>query len=214
MQDAVDACRVSEELLIAVLKIRLNKIDLNKGFILSAYPCNSNKADSLDLMLEELNVKLDQVIVLDVDNDQLLEEMVGQSSCIKCKEVYNIYTHPPIVERVCDICGGRVVSPPKSYEESVANRLRNYDLAIAPVLKHYKNTNFLNIIEASKLTQRTILSKVDKIIENIVVNPIQEIVSKTAAVKKKIAKKKVTKKKVTPKKVTKKKTSKKVTKKK
>ena len=216
VQDAVDACRVSEELLIAVLKIRLNKIDLKKGFVLSAYPCNSNKADVLDVMLGELGVKLDQIIILNVDNDKLLEDMIGQSSCIKCGEVYNIYSNPPIVDHVCDVCGGRVKSPPQSYEESVANRLRNYDLGIAPVLKHYATSGVLSQIDVSHLEQSQIFKALEEILIKVVVSPLLTVKPKKTVTKKKVSKKKITKKKITKKKVSKKKVSKKkkVTKKK
>ncbi len=208
VREAVDSCLVSEELLIAVLRMRLNKIDLKKGFIISAYPCNSGNIDSLDLLLAEVGVELDVVIVLEVDNDTLLEEMAGQASCPACEVEYNLYTAPPMVENTCDYCGGRIKKPPRNYEESIANRLRIYDLNIAPVIKHYTQENKLHKIN-SDLNDETNFSESISILKKIKVSapkaPQPRKVTKIKRLSKKVTTKKKTKKKVSAKKRVKKK---------
>jgi len=215
VQDAVDACRVSEELLIAVLKRKLTNINLKKGFIISAYPCNGGNANNLDLLLADLGVALNAVIVLDIDNDTLLEEMAGQASCPACEVDYNLYTAPPMVDNVCDYCGGRIKKPPRNYEESIANRLRIYDLNIAPVLAHYRQEKKIYKIEASTLDDKKNFNNAKNILKKIVITddeiiiikPVKKVLARKPIKKKVTTKKKRVskKKKVTKKKVTKKK---------
>ena len=45
--------------------------------------------------------------MLEVDEDQLLNRILGRFTCAKCGEVYSERGHKPRVEGVCDKCGSR-----------------------------------------------------------------------------------------------------------
>ncbi len=62
---------VSDSLVLDLIRERILEQDCKKGFILDGYPRNIVQAESLKFVLEEINMKIDQIIFLDVDFDVL-----------------------------------------------------------------------------------------------------------------------------------------------
>lgn len=147
-KEARDSSRVSDELLLALLRIQLPKMDLHNGYVLVDMPKNTSQAEVLDELLADLGRPVDLVINLDVDSDDLMERLVGHIECDNCGALYNMYVNPPMVEGVCDACGARVIRRPDDYEETISNRLRIYDMQMVPVLEFYEQKEKLERIDA------------------------------------------------------------------
>ena len=96
---------MSDELLLALLRVQLAQPDLADGFVLVDFPRNAAQADVLDSILDSLGRPLDLVLYVNVDPDELMERLVGRITCEHCGAQYNLYINPPTVEGVCDICG-------------------------------------------------------------------------------------------------------------
>ena len=111
-KEAMDQSRVSDELLLALLRIQIPQMDLSRGFVLVDFPKNAGQADVLDNMLGDLGAAVELVLNLEVDPDELMERLVGRIACDNCGAQYNLYVNPPMVDGVCDACGARVVRRP------------------------------------------------------------------------------------------------------
>ena len=149
-KEAMDMSRVSDELLLALLRIQMPQMDLSKGFVLVDLPKNAGQADVLDSVLSDLAAEVELVLNLEVDPDELMERLVGRITCDNCGAQYNMYVNPPMVEGVCDECGARVVRRPSDYEETISNRLRVYEGQMGPLLQYYQLHNKLHRIEADE----------------------------------------------------------------
>jgi len=136
-KEAMNMSRVSDELLLALLRIQMPQMDLRKGFILVDLPKNAGQADVLDSVLNDLGASIELVLNLQVDTDELMERLVGRITCDSCGAQYNMYINPPLVEGVCDECGSRVIRRPDDYEETISNRLRVYEGQMGPLLQYY-----------------------------------------------------------------------------
>ncbi|MCG6965322.1 MAG: nucleoside monophosphate kinase, partial [Chromatiaceae bacterium] len=149
-KEAMDMSRVSDELLLALLRIQLPQMDLAKGFVLVDLPKNAGQADVLDSVLSDLDASIELVVNLEVDRDELMERLVGRITCDHCGAQYNLYVNPPLVDGVCDACGARVVRRPDDYEETISNRLRVYEGQMGPLLQYYRLNDRLRRIEADE----------------------------------------------------------------
>ncbi len=147
--EARDAARVSDELLLALLRIQLPKLDLSRGYLLVDMPRDAGQADVLDAMLNDLGKPVDLAIKLDVDMDELMERLVGRVQCDHCGALYNMYVNPPLVDGVCDECGARVRRRPPDYEETISNRLRVYEGQMGPLLQYYQQAGKLHRFDAT-----------------------------------------------------------------
>lgn len=97
-----------------------------------------------------MNTKLDDVINLKVDSDNLLARITGRRVCKSCGTSYHIVFNPPKVEGICDKDGGELYQRPDDNEDSVRTRLDEYSNKTAPLLTFYENQNLLRHIDGEQ----------------------------------------------------------------
>ena len=147
-----------------LLRLQLPRMDLSRGYVLVDMPKNSGQADVLDSVLNDLGRPVDLVLNLEVDRDDLMERLVGAIECDSCGASYNMYVNPPMVDNVCDYCGARVRRRPDDYEETISNRLRDYDMQMGPLLQYYNMDEKLQRVDAGEGGE-PLWSKVRAVIE-------------------------------------------------
>lgn len=146
---AMDAGQlVPDELVIGAISERLDQDDAKSGVIFDGFPRNDVQATALDDLLKSKDMKLDGVIVLDVDEDALVERIVGRFTCAGCGAGYNDKFQMPKVEGVCDECGGREFKRrPDDNEETVRDRMKVYHNQTAPLLSYYGERGLVTKID-------------------------------------------------------------------
>lgn len=143
---------VPDELTINLLKKVISKKECEKGFILDGFPRNINQAK----MLQEI-VKVDLVILIDIEDELAIKRILSRVSCKKCGAVYNLLTNPPKKEMTCDVCGEMLYKRTDDNIESIKKRLENYYKETEPVLSFYKDK--LIVVDGSQ--------EIEKIAEEI-----------------------------------------------
>ena len=131
---------VSDELIISILKERIQKEDCNNGYILDGFPRNVAQAEAYSEMLNELGKDLGIVIVLDIDKKLAASRIAGRISCPECKEVYNTNNEEmkPKTEGVCDKCGSALVKRADDNEETYMDRYNTYIEKTSPLIDYYE----------------------------------------------------------------------------
>jgi len=136
---AMDAGQlVSDQIVLDMIEERMAEPDTKKGFILDGFPRNIPQAQALDAMLDKLGRPLQATILIDVDFDLLIQRIAGRRTCSSCGQMYNIYTSPPKMDGLCDVCGGKLHHRADDNEDTITNRLRVYEAQTAPLINYYK----------------------------------------------------------------------------
>lgn len=140
---------VPDELMIEMISNRIQMPDCEKGFILDGFPRTVTQAKSLEKMLEDAGKKLDAVIKIDVDEEDLVERIVGRFTCGECGEGYHDTFKRPEVENVCDNCGAVDSFKRRSddNEDAIRTRLKAYHDQTAPILPFYKEKGLLQTVD-------------------------------------------------------------------
>ena len=175
-RDAIGSGRVSDDVCNVVLRRVLGKNELDPGFVLVGYPKDVSQAEFMEQALNQMRRPLDLVLMIDIDRDELMERRVGRIDCDACGTHYNLYVNPPLVEGICDLCGARVSRRPRGYEENIANQLREYDVAVQPVLDFYRGLGKLRLVDANG-TEDELWEGVQEVIDNttpVVLEPLEE----------------------------------------
>ncbi len=150
IKELQDAGRVvTEDIVLALLRERLLKKELRDGFILDGFPRNLLQALTLDELMVEIDQPLDLVLLIDIETDNLMERLVGRRTCRSCGLLYNIYRNPPVVDDVCDDCGGRLHRRSDDNEETVSNRIHVFDHLISSLITHYEKQGKLVRIDGN-----------------------------------------------------------------
>jgi len=140
---------VPDEVVIGIVKERLAENDCGKGFILDGFPRTIPQAEALDRVTKELGKEIRFVLSLEVDQNNLMERLCGRRTCTGCGAMYHVKVNPPKVEGKCDKCGTALIQRDDDKEETITNRLSNYNKATAPLLDYYRNTGKIRSVMAS-----------------------------------------------------------------
>lgn len=134
---------VPDELVVDLVKDRLQQDDCKNGFLLDGFPRTIFQAEKLDEFLSESNQKMDIVINLKVEKEALIKRLTGRRVCKDCGASYHIVNIPPKKEGVCDICGGELIQRKDDNIETVENRINVYEEQTAPLIGYYKEAGSL-----------------------------------------------------------------------
>ena len=74
---------VPNDIIYDAIEYRITQPDCENGYILDGFPRNIDQAHALDTILEELGYSLDGVINVSVDNEILINRIIGRRICKK-----------------------------------------------------------------------------------------------------------------------------------
>ena len=139
---------VSDEIVIELIESRITTPDAKNGVILDGFPRTIPQAEALDAMLARHGLKLDHVILMEVDEAALVDRLAGRLSCRKCGASYHERYHRPKAEGVCEVCGANdFVHRPDDRPEAVQKRFDVYRQQTAPILPYYRTKGILETID-------------------------------------------------------------------
>ena len=146
---------ISDEIITELLKDRITKEDCKEGFILDGYPRTLKQVDLLDNLLNELGRKITKVIELTAPDELVFKRILERRQCEKCGRMYGI-DFPPVIEDVCDDCGGNLVIRTDDTKETLKNRIDTYKANAKEILEHYKNVGLLKTVDSSGHPERIV----------------------------------------------------------
>ncbi|MCL2103202.1 MAG: adenylate kinase [Syntrophorhabdaceae bacterium] len=148
---------VPDDVVVGIVKERLNDPDCAKGFILDGFPRTIPQAVALDAVAGEM---IQFVLLLDVDQEEVKERLGGRRTCGSCGAMYHVKFAPPNVAGKCDKCGLDIIQRDDDKEETIQKRLDNYNELTEPLLEYYGASGKVRRVMAA--------GNIDEIYRNIV----------------------------------------------
>ena len=140
---------VSDEIVLAILKDRMNQPDVAKGIILDGFPRTDRQAADLDALLATSGQRVNAAISLEVDDEAMVGRVAGRYTCGGCGEGYHDTFKQPATAGVCDKCGGAAFKRrADDNAETVRERLKAYHAQTAPLITYYEAKGVLQRIDA------------------------------------------------------------------
>ena len=143
---------VPDSVVIGIIQERLAKDDCANGFILDGFPRTIPQAEALD----EMGVKIDKVVEIQVDDETIIGRMSGRRVCSKCGASYHIQNKPAKVDGVCDSCGGELVQRKDDAPETVLDRLEVYHTQTEPLKDFYAAKGILRTADGTLGIEKSI----------------------------------------------------------
>lgn len=128
---------VPDNIVTNIVVERLAKSDAEKGFILDGFPRTRQQAESLKKELDEKDIGIDRVLYFKTNPSTIISRLSGRRTCHNCNAIYHVKNNPPIVDNICDKCGGRLHQREDDKEETVKKRLEVYQDSISELLDYY-----------------------------------------------------------------------------
>jgi adenylate kinase len=143
---------VPDNLVVAMVRERLQRADCRRGFILDGFPRTVAQAEWVDNFLKEQPQEGPPLVVVNmrVDYNQLMRRLTGRRTCPTCGRIYNVYFQPPRVDGICDVDGSRLVTRKDDAEEVVSERLKAYEKQTLPLVDYYGRQGRLREVDGDR----------------------------------------------------------------
>ncbi|HEX2336940.1 MAG TPA: adenylate kinase [Hyphomicrobiaceae bacterium] len=129
---------VPDEIVVEIVSARLGHADCRAGVIFDGFPRTLQQASALDGVLKRKRLKLDAVIELKVNDDQLVARIAGRFTCAQCGTGYHDRFRQPRTAGICDVCGSTAfLRRPDDTVETVTRRLMVYYRETSPLVGYY-----------------------------------------------------------------------------
>lgn len=155
---------VPDEVVIGIVRERLQARDCDAGFILDGFPRTIPQAQALDRVVKELGKEVTSVLSLEVDEEEILERLSGRRTCAGCGAMYHVRFNPPKEEGRCDKCAGPILQRDDDKEETIRTRLVNYKKSTEPLIEYYRGTGKVQAVKASGNID-TIFANISKLLQ-------------------------------------------------
>jgi len=145
---------VPDEIVIELVKNRLEEDDCKGGFLLDGYPRTVPQAEAMGKFK-----KIDAALNFVAPDEVIMSRIGGRRTCSKCGAIYHVKNVPPKVEGICDRCGGRLIQRSDEKPQVIKNRLVVYRKKTKPVVDYLRKQGLLFDIDAHYS-----IEEIDKII--------------------------------------------------
>lgn len=135
---------VPDEVVIGLVKERLQDADAANGFILDGFPRTTTQAVALDSELSSLNRPLDAALLIDVDKEVIIRRLTTRRMCRDCGFIGSE------ADASCPKCNGEMYQRDDDNEATVRNRLDVYENSTAPLIDYYRGCDLLVEIDGDR----------------------------------------------------------------
>jgi adenylate kinase len=124
---------VSDEIILGLVKERIQQADCKNGFLFDGFPRTLAQAEAL----KTDGVKIDCVIEVDVNDEEIIRRMSGRRAHLASGRTYHVIYNPPKIEGKDDETGEDLVQREDDKEKTVRERLRVYHEQTEPLINYY-----------------------------------------------------------------------------
>ena len=150
---------VPDDLVCEIATSRLLEDDCKNGFLLDGFPRTVYQAEKLDEFLEKHGKKIDKVLDIAVEKEELMTRLIGRRVCKACGATYHVVFNPTKVEGKCDVCGESLILRDDDKPETVKKRLDVYHTQTQPLIDFYTERKVLVEVDGTQ--------SMDKVFEDI-----------------------------------------------
>jgi adenylate kinase len=126
---------VSDEIIIGLVEERIQQEDCKNGFLFDGFPRTIPQAEAM----KNAGVKIDHVLEIDVDDEEIVKRMSGRRVHEGSGRVYHVIYNPPKEEGKDDVTGEPLMQRDDDQEETVRKRLGIYHDQTKPLVGYYSD---------------------------------------------------------------------------
>lgn len=154
---------VSDEIIIGLVKERIQQPDCEKGFLFDGFPRTIPQAEAM----KEHGIQIDYVVEIVVDDQEIVKRMSGRRVHLASGRTYHVVFNPPKVEGKDDVTGEGLIQRDDDQEETVRKRLAVYHEQTEPLVHYYANWAKRGEPEAPKYVRVDGIGTVEEIRDRI-----------------------------------------------
>lgn len=155
---------VSDDIIIDLVKDRLQQPDCKNGFLFDGFPRTIPQADAL----KSANIRLDHVVEIAVPDEEIISRISGRRVHPASGRVYHVRFNPPRIDGVDDLSGEPLVQRDDDKEATIRKRLEVYHQQTEPLINYYQQWSQSNTPQAPSFHRVSGIGSVEAIFSNII----------------------------------------------
>ena len=132
---------VPDEVVIGMAIDRLGQPDAEGGFMLDGFPRTLPQAQALEKAMDKAGMKLDSVVLIEVDDDLIVDRITGRRMLMETGEIFHLKFNPPPTD-----VQPRVIQRKDDTEEACRARLEKYHGETTPIIPFYEERGLVKHI--------------------------------------------------------------------
>ena len=152
---------VSDDVIIALVRERLERPDTVPGFVLDGFPRTVAQAEALDRIMRERGGEPLVVVDVEVPQEELVSRLAMRRICVKC----GTNADPKRQVNTCPKCGGELVQRTDDNKDVVLERLHVYHRSTTPVLEYYRERPTFRVVNGAQPADR-VAHELDTLIDD------------------------------------------------
>lgn len=125
---------VSDDIIIGLVKERLQQPDCANGYLLDGFPRTIPQAEAL----RAAGIGVEFVLEIDVEDEEIIGRMSGHRVHPGSGRTYHIKFNPPKVEGIDDVSGEPLIQRDDDKEATVMKRLQVYRSQTLPLVEYFQ----------------------------------------------------------------------------
>ena len=124
---------VSDDIIIGLVKERLQQPDCANGFLFDGFPRTIPQAQAM----RDAGIDIDYVLEIDCPDEEIVQRMSGRRVHTASGRTYHIKFNPPRTPGKDDVTGDDLVQRADDSEDTVKHRLGVYHAQTKPLVEYY-----------------------------------------------------------------------------
>ena len=139
---------VPDNLIIDLVKLRINEDDCKNGFLLDGFPRTIPQAQAM----VDAKISIEYVIEVAVPDNEIINRLTGRRIHLASGRIYHVTYNPPTKDGIDDVTGEPLIIRDDDKESTIIKRLKTYHEQTEPLVDFYLNlakkdpTNKLNFV--------------------------------------------------------------------
>lgn len=150
---------VSDDIIIGLVKERIQQPDCKHGFLFDGFPRTLPQAEAI--RIEKIPIEF--VIEIAVDDEEIVKRLSGRRIHVASGRIYHTFYKKPQIEGKDDVTGEALIQREDDQEETVRKRLQVYHDQTKPLLSYYANWAANNEANAPRFVQINGHASVDEV---------------------------------------------------
>ncbi len=153
---------VNDEIVIELIKERIQRKDTESGYVLDGFPRNIQQARAL----EQIDAGKEEIALdIQIDNEEVIKRLSSRRICTHCGAVYNLNQNPPENPNICNNCGEKLIQRDDDRPEVIKNRLSVYHDFSEGLADYYKNKGVYHPVDGN-VDINTVFERIKIILDN------------------------------------------------
>ncbi len=155
---------VSDEIIIGLVKERLEEPDCANGCLFDGFPRTLPQAEALG----KDGIRIDHVVEINVEDKEIIVRMSGRRVHPASGRTYHVLFNPPKTPDIDDETGEALVQRQDDHEDTVRKRLEVYHAQTQPLINYYLSLSKNGTVKAPNYYRIEGEGKVEEIRDRII----------------------------------------------